>query len=296
MNGPDTNEMQYLNLLREVREYGEERKNRTGTNTFALFGPQLVFDLGVDLFPLVTTKKVFWKGIVVELLWMLSGSSRTDFMTQNGVKIWDAWAKADYRPEMGYPEGELGPVYGVQWRKWLVPSLVTLDSGHLETYYVGERIDQIAQIVDKLRHHRDDRRIILSAWNVGEIDRMKLPPCHYAAQFHVDNDLGLHCLMSIRSWDLFLGGPFNIAQYALLTSMLAHVSGLTPRRLIINAGDAHIYANHLEQVDEQCRREIRTAPKLVLDPDVKEIDDFKISSFELVGYDPHPALKGEIAV
>jgi len=309
------NERRYLQLLDQVLVHGERRPNRTGTDTLSIFGPQLQFSLGDDRFPLMTTKKVHWKSIVHELLWMLSGSSRTDYLEQHDVSIWREWSRKEYRPELGYEDGELGPVYGVQWRLWNndVRGIVLKLREMLDIQSIRELpgsvrdeieqlltavpvVDQIEQVVDKLRHHRDDRRIILSSWNVGEIERMKLPPCHYAAQFYVDNSDGLHCLMNIRSWDLFLGGPFNISQYALLTHMLAAVSGLVPKRLIVQAGDAHIYVNHVEQVEEQLGREIRPPPRLQLDPAVTEIDDFRFEHVELVDYDPHPAIKGEVAV
>ena len=350
-------EVGYLNLLQDVLSHGERRSNRTGVDTMSMIGPQLSFLID-DTFPLITTKRVWWKGIAVELDWMLQGVTNVQYMQDLGVKIWDAWA--DER-------GELGPVYGVQWRAWQppfdasgwmdglyqvfaeepqiaidsirilherwkkmngdedaggvidgvrVPIEVEIDSLFplalrgsssavdrltiLATHMgsdLCEPIDQIAAIVDKLRHHREDRRVILSAWNVGEIDQMKLPPCHYAAQFLVSNDNRLTCVVSIRSWDLFLGGPFNIGQYALLTSLLAHVSGLKPHRVVFNAGDAHIYVNHIDQVREQCERPVRAAPRLNLnqvDPD--DIDAFRWDQASIEGYDPHPTLRGEIAV
>ncbi len=277
---PIQTEYKYLHLLSEVLKHGERRTNRTGTDTISLFGPQLSIDLRSG-FPLMTTKRVWFKGVAVELDWMLKGSNNVAYLQQHGVKIWDAWSRASYRPEMGLPEGDLGPIYGVQWRHW------NTWSGW---------IDQIAMIVDKLRHHRDDRRIILSAWNVAQIEEMKLPPCHYAAQFLVDNSDGLTCIMSIRSWDLFLGAPFNIAQYALLTHILAKVSGLVPHRLVVNAGDAHIYVNHVDQVREQLLRVPRKLPTLELADDLHEIDDFTFEKATIVDYDHHPALKGEIAV
>jgi thymidylate synthase len=289
-SGPYHDESGYLQLLRNVIEFGERRKNRTGTDTLSVFGPQLRFDL-VDGFPLVTTKKVWWKGVAVELDWMLQGKSNTSYLDEHGVKIWHAWSRASYLPEMAYPDGELGPVYGVQWRRWTcwLPD-------NKNQMMAPVRVDQIAQIVDKLRHHRDDRRILLSSWNVAEIERMKLPPCHYAAQFLVDGDLGLTTIVSIRSWDLFLGAPFNIASYALLTHVLAHVSGLVPRRLVINAGDAHLYVNHVDVAKEQVERSPRGLPKLGIDASVVEVDDFRFHHAILSDYDPHPALRGEVAV
>lgn len=281
----------YLDLLDRVLIQGERRTNRTGIDTLSVYGPQLEFDLS-NGFPLFTTKRVWFKGVAVELDWMLQGLSNVAYLQENGVKIWDAWAKADYRSEMGYAEGELGPVYGHQWRHWRREPDVDDDGRPL----YNDGIDQIAMIVDKLRFHRDDRRIILSSWNVDDIDKMKLPPCHYAAQFLVDNSGGLTCIVSIRSWDLFLGAPFNVAQYALLTHVLAHVSGLHPRRLVMNAGDAHIYVNHLDQVREQIDRAPKPSPSLVISSEVKSIDDFRWHHARLSSYVHHDALPGEVAV
>ncbi len=292
----------YLQLLECVQLDGERRTNRTGTDTLSVFGPQLRFDLG-ETFPIFTTKRVWWKGVAVELDWMLQGKGDIAYLREHDVTIWDEWASATYRPEMGYAEGELGPVYGVQWRRWQPPARSIEDHPkrwaellHGALIEIPPSIDQIAQIVDKLRHHRDDRRIILSSWNVGEIDSMKLPPCHYTAQFLVDRDLGLTTIVSIRSWDLFLGAPFNVAQYALLTYVLAHVSGLVPRTLIMNAGDAHIYVNHLEQVDEQLKRRPSGDPRLVIDSVVHEIDDFRFHHALLRDYNPQAAIRGDVAI
>jgi thymidylate synthase len=303
---------EYHALLRRILRCGTKKEDRTGTGTLSVFGHMMRFDLYYG-FPLITTKKVHLKSIIHELLWMLSGDSRIDYLKEHGVTIWDEWASKDYRPEMGYEDGDLGPIYGVQWRRWktfqklpnarAVCDVPGIGYGHTLTesdlYTPSEPLDQIAQIVDKLRNNPWDRRIILSAWNVGEIGRMKLPPCHFAAQFNVTPHQGvnrLNCLMSIRSWDVFLGGPFNIAQYALLTMMLAQVTGFKPGELIISSGDTHLYLNHLEQARMQTEREPRSPPILILDPGVKEIDDFKFEHFELRGYDPHPAIKAEISV
>lgn len=270
---------QYLDLLRHVLANGDRQTNRTNTDTLSVFGHQMRFDLA-EGFPLVTTKRIHFDSIVHELLWMLSGESNIEYLQANKVKIWDEWASKDYRPEMGYPDGELGPVYGVQWRHW---------PAHHRT------VDQIANIVRDLRAGGESRRIVLSAWNVGDIPRMKLPPCHCFAQFNVRNGK-LDCLVYLRSWDLFLGGPFNIAQYALLTHMLAQVTGLEVGELIQTSGDTHIYVNHLDQVREQLRREPRELPTLGLDPAVRGIDDFTFSDIVLCDYDPHPHIKGKIAV
>ncbi len=275
------NETAYLNLLDHVATDGEHRTNRTGIDTKAVYAERLNLRLHPQFFPLWTTKRVHWHSVMHELLWMLSGSTNTEYLRANRVTIWDEWANSSYRPEMGYPDGELGPVYGKQWRAWPGPD--------------GKPIDQIARIVHTLRNNPTDRRNLLSSWNVAQIDEMKLPPCHYAAQFIVDNQGGLICIMSIRSWDLFLGGPFNIAQYALFTHMLAHVTKLTPRRLVINAGDAHLYVNHLEAVTEQLTRHVLASPRLVLDPSITEIDDFRAEHIQLLGYNPHPPIKAEVA-
>lgn len=283
------NEYQYLDLIRDVWKNGEVRPNRTGVDTKALFGVSVDFNLH-EGFPLMTTKKVHFHSVKHELLWMLSGSSRTDYLRDHKVSIWDEWASSSYRPELGYEEGDLGPVYGVQWRKW--SAFRAPKAGGIEREY----IDQIAWIVNELRNNPSNRRIILSSWNVGDIPVMKLPPCHYAAQFLVDGNNGLTCVMSIRSWDLFLGGPFNIAQYALLTHMLAHVSNLSAKRLRINAGDAHLYVNHERQVHEQCARHPYEQPTVWLDPDVKNIDEFTGDHIDVVDYNFHPAIKAEVAV
>lgn len=278
---------QYLDLMKDILENGERMENRTGTDTLSLFGRQIRFDLRGG-FPLVTTKKTHFRSIAHELLWMLSGSNRIDYLRENNVTIWDEWAAADYRPELGYEDGDLGPVYGVQWRNWVALHPI---GGSYATLV----LDQVAGVVDKLRNKPQDRRIILSAWNVGDIDRMKLPPCHCFAQFSVRGN-GLSCQMYIRSWDFFLGGPFNIAQYALLTHMLAHVTGHEPNELIISAGDVHLYVNHLEQARAQIERCPYPLPTLVLNGDVREIDDFTFDDIKLVGYQHLPALKGEVAV
>jgi len=296
----------YLQLLRDVQTLGERRKNRTGIDTLSLIGPQITFSL--EAFPLLTTKRVWFKGVAVELDWMLQGLSNTKYLNDNGVMIWNANADE---------QGELGPVYGVQWRRWpmitvlrggqsmvLTPSVAGRHFDRIDclddsskTQVVHNHVDQIAWVVDQLRNHRENRRIILSAWNVAEIERMRLPPCHYAAQFLVDNADRLTCIVSIRSWDLFLGAPFNIAQYALLTSLLAHVSGLQPHKLVMNAGDAHIYVNHLDQVREQCDRDLKRKPSLSLAGVSKDdIDLFRWDQAVIEGYDPHPAIKGEMAV
>lgn len=304
---------EYLSLLRRILSEGVEKKDRTGTGTLSVFGHMMRFDLSKG-FPLLTTKKVHLKSIIHELLWMLRGakdgvytdSVSIEYLKEHGVKIWDEWADESYRPEMGHADGHLGPVYGKQWREW-VSYEPRMEFQADEKYpvvsgtFIKTEVDQIAEIVDKLKNKPWDRRIILSSWNVGEIHRMKLPPCHFAAQFNVtpgenaNHPVKLNCLMNIRSWDVFLGGPFNIAQYALLTMMLAQVTDLSPGELIISSGDTHLYLNHLEQARMQLEREPRSPPVMDIDI-VAGIDDFKYEHFTLSGYDPHPTIKAEISV
>ncbi len=271
---------QYLDLLQHILDNGVQKPNRTGVDTISVFGHQMRFDLS-EGFPLVTTKKTWFRGIAHELLWMLRGESNIGYLREHKVKIWDEWASENYRPDMGYPDGELGPVYGVQWRRWMSAS--------------GEPIDQVEQIVDELRNGGQSRRIILSAWNVGEIDSMKLPPCHCFAQFSVTEGK-LSCLSYLRSWDVFLGGPFNIAQYALLIHMLACVAGLEVGELIVASGDTHLYVNHLEQVQTQLARSPLPLPTLTMQPMLQEIDAFCYEDFLLSDYRHHPHIPGEVAV
>ncbi|PNY79852.1 thymidylate synthase [Deinococcus koreensis] len=261
----------YLDLMRQVLEHGAVKTDRTGTGTRSVFGAQLRFDLQAG-FPLVTTKKVHLKSIIHELLWFLKGSSNVAYLKDNGVSIWDEWAGAD---------GELGPVYGVQWRSWPTPD--------------GQHIDQIAQVIEQIKSNPDSRRLIVSAWNVGEIEQMALPACHVLFQFYVA-DGRLSCQLYQRSADLFLGVPFNIASYALLTLMVAQVCGLEPGEFIWTGGDCHLYSNHFEQAREQLGREPRPLPTMHLNPDVKDIDAFIYSDFSLTGYDPHPRIKAPVAV
>lgn len=261
----------YLDLLRHIRTRGVRKEDRTGTGTLSVFGCQMRFDLEAG-FPLLTTKKVHLKSILYELLWFLRGDTNIRYLQEHGVTIWDEWADAD---------GELGPVYGRQWRSW-----PTAD---------GRTVDQIARAVDALRHNPDSRRIIVSAWNVGEIDRMALPPCHAFFQFYVAEGK-LSCQLYQRSADVFLGVPFNIASYALLTLMMAQATGLKPGDFVHTLGDAHLYLNHLEQADIQLGRAPRPLPRMVLDPSVGELEDFRYEHFTLEGYDPWPAIKAPVAV
>lgn len=262
---------QYLDLLREIRDNGVTKTDRTGVGTKSIFGHQMRFNLQ-DGFPLLTTKKVFLKGIIYELLWFLKGDTNIKFLTDNNVHIWDEWADEN---------GDLGYVYGKQWRSWEATD--------------GRVIDQISQVVDLIKNHPDSRRILVTAWNPAEIDKMALPPCHCLFQFYVA-DGKLSCQLYQRSADTFLGVPFNIASYALLTMMLAQVCGLEPGEFIHTTGDTHIYLNHLEQVNEQLSREPRPLPKMIINPDVKSIFDFKYEDFKLEGYDPYPTIEAPVAV
>ena len=261
----------YLDLLSHVLRNGVEKIDRTGTGTISVFGYQMRFDLAKG-FPLLTTKKLHTRSIIHELLWFLQGSTNIEYLRDNRVTIWDEWADA---------QGELGPVYGYQWRSW-----PTAD---------GRHIDQITQVVNSIQNNPDSRRHIVCAWNVGDIDKMALPPCHVLFQFYVANGK-LSCQLYQRSCDIFLGVPFNIASYALLTAMMAQVTGLQPGEFIHTLGDAHIYLNHLEQVKLQLTREPRPLPVLKLNPEVKSIFDFRYEDFSIEEYDPHPHIKGEIAV
>jgi len=262
---------QYLDLMQHILDNGVKKEDRTGTGTLSVFGYQMRFNLA-DGFPLVTTKKVHLKSILHELLWFLKGDTNIAYLKENGVSIWDEWADEN---------GNLGPVYGSQWRSWPTPD--------------GRHIDQITQVVNQLKNNPDSRRIIVSAWNVAEIENMKLPPCHAFYQFYVAEGK-LSCQLYQRSADVFLGVPFNIASYALLVLMMAQVTGLEPGEFIWTGGDTHLYTNHLEQAQLQLTREPRQLPTMVINPDVKDIFDFKFEDFELVNYNPHPAIKAPVAV
>lgn len=262
---------QYLKCLQHVLDNGTQKGDRTGTGTISVFGYQMRFNLQ-DGFPLLTTKKLHTKSIIHELLWFLKGDTNVKYLQENGVRIWNEWADEN---------GDLGHVYGYQWRSW--PD------------YNGGFIDQIQQVVDTLKNNPDSRRIIVSAWNVADIDNMNLPPCHALFQFYVANGK-LSLQLYQRSADLFLGVPFNIASYALLLMMMAQVTGLEPGEFIHTLGDAHIYNNHIEQVKLQLTREPRKLPKMIINPEVKNIFDFKYEDFQLIDYDPHPHIAGVVSV
>jgi thymidylate synthase len=262
---------QYLNLLETILNEGTVKSDRTGTGTISRFGHQIRFDLN-EGFPVVTTKKLHLKSIIHELLWFLAGDTNIKYLTDNGVRIWNEWAD---------PDGNLGHIYGYQWRSWPTPD--------------GKHIDQITQVIDSIKNKPDSRRHIVSAWNVGELDKMNLPPCHVLFQFYVA-DGKLSCQLYQRSADVFLGVPFNIASYALLTLMVAQVTGLQPGDFVHTFGDVHIYSNHIEQVKLQLTREPFPLPQMKINPAVKNIFDFKFEDFELVNYQAHSHIKGEVAV
>lgn len=262
---------QYLELLADVRDNGVLKTDRTGVGTKSVFGRQMRFDLN-EGFPLLTTKKVHLKSIIHELLWFIAGDTNIKYLKDNGVRIWDEWADEN---------GDLGPVYGHQWRSWPTPD--------------GKTIDQLSNVIEQIKKNPDSRRLIVSAWNVAEVDKMALPPCHTLFQFYVAEGR-LSCQLYQRSADMFLGVPFNIASYALLTMMIAQVCGLGLGEFVHTTGDTHIYTNHFEQVELQLSREPRALPRMIINPDVKNIFDFKYEDFTLEGYDPWPLIKGVVAV
>ncbi|MDR0727630.1 MAG: thymidylate synthase [Puniceicoccales bacterium] len=263
---------QYLDLLKDVLDSGVTCHDRTGVGTLCRFGAQMRFDLRKG-FPLLTTKKVHVKSVVHELLWFLRGSTNVKYLQEHGVRIWNEWADAD---------GELGPVYGKQWRSWKGAN--------------GRVVDQVAELIQNIKKNPQSRRHVVSAWNVGDIPSMALPPCHILFQFHVSEECELRCQLYQRSGDLFLGVPFNIASYALLTHMVAHVCGLRPREFIHVLGDHHIYMNHLDQVREQLTRKPRSLPHLNIADRGQTMDTFEYDDFEFIGYDPHPAIRAKVAV
>ncbi len=262
---------QYLDLMRHVRDHGIRKEDRTGTGTVSVFGYQMRFDLSRG-FPVVTTKKLHLRSIIHELLWFLQGDTNIRYLRENGVSIWDEWADEN---------GDLGPVYGYQWRSWPTSN--------------GGSIDQISQLVEQIRNNPDSRRLMVSAWNPADVDAMALPPCHCLFQFYVAEGR-LSCQLYQRSADIFLGVPFNIASYALLTQMIAQVTGLEPGDFVHTFGDAHLYSNHLQQVETQLAREPLPLPSMKLNPEVKSLFDFRYEDFELVGYEAHPHIKAPVAV
>lgn len=299
---------EYLKLVQDILENGVRKENRTGVDTFAVFSRQMRFKLDNGSIPLLTTKKMHTRSIIYEILWYLQGGDNIKYLNENGVRIWDEWSD-----ENGY----LGPIYGYQWRKWpkATNAVVVWEADKVRANIIWEHIDQIAELIHKLRTNPNDRRLIVSAWNVAELDTMALPPCHYTFQFYtrprtqseVDATLysdypqgipryALSCMLNQRSCDTGLGVPFNIVQYSILVRMVAHVCNMVPDEFIWNGGDVHIYENHIEQLKEQVLRVPYPSPKLKLNPDVKEIDDFKYEDFEIVDYEHHPLIRMEVAV
>ena len=278
----------YLDLLRQVRDHGEPRKDRTGTGTLGIFGAQLRFDLRQG-FPLVTTKKVHLKSIIHELLWFISGRTDNQWLQERGVTIWNEWSTAEQCARFGRAEGDLGPVYGHQWRNFGATKKP-------DGTYARDGKDQLAELLHGIRNNPSSRRLIVSGWNPQEADQVALPPCHTLFQFYVSTDKRLSCQLYQRSADLFLGVPFNIASYALLTHMIAQVTGLAVGDFVHTFGDAHIYANHREQVNTQLARQPRPLPSLRLNPAASDLFAFRYEDIQIEGYDPHPAIKAPVAV
>ncbi|KAM5424279.1 Thymidylate synthase [Saccharomyces cerevisiae] len=302
MDGKNKEEEQYLDLCKRIIDEGEFRPDRTGTGTLSLFAPpQLRFSLRDDTFPLLTTKKVFTRGIILELLWFLAGDTDANLLSEQGVKIWDGNGSREYLDKMGFKDrkvGDLGPVYGFQWRHFGAKYKTCDDD------YTGQGIDQLKQVIHKLKTSPYDRRIIMSAWNPADFDKMALPPCHIFSQFYVSfpkegegsGKPRLSCLLYQRSCDMGLGVPFNIASYALLTRMIAKVVDMEPGEFIHTLGDAHVYKDHIDALKEQISRNPRPFPKLKIKRDVKDIDDFKLTDFEIEDYNPHPRIQMKMSV
>jgi thymidylate synthase len=277
----------YLDLLKTVLERGSDRSDRTGVGTRGIFGHQMRFDLGRG-FPLLTTKKLHLRSIIYELLWFIRGDTRVDYLREHNVTIWDEWATPEQTAKFGRAPGDLGPVYGHQWRNYGA-------SLNVDGSYAHDGVDQLARIIQQIRENPSSRRLIVTGWNPKEADQVELPPCHTLFQFYVQ-DGALDCQLYQRSADIFLGVPFNIASYALLTHMVAHVCGLRAGHFVHTLGDAHLYRNHLEQAREQISRTPRPLPRLVLNPEVRDLFAFQYDDIKIEAYDPHPAIKAEIAV
>jgi thymidylate synthase len=291
-SGINHEECQYLNLVRDILDHGKQKNDRTGVGTLSVFGRQMRFSLRDNVFPLLTTKRVFWKGVVEELLWFIRGSTNAKELSERGVHIWDGNGSREFLDRCGFTdreEGDLGPVYGFQWRH---SGAVYTDMHH---DYSGCGVDQLQEVIRRIKSSPDDRRLIICAWNPADIPQMALPPCHALVQFYV-SDKELSCLMYQRSADMGLGVPFNIASYALLTRMVAHVTGLQPGEFIHTIGDAHVYLNHVSQLKEQLGREPRPFPTLRISQLVSNIDDFTADDFELIGYQPHGKIQMKMAV
>lgn len=290
-------DVNYLKLVEDVLKNGVQKKDRTGTGTVSVFSRQMRFDLSDGTIPLLTTKKMHVRSIIHEILWYLQGNTNVKYLQDNNVTIWDEWADK---------KGDLGPVYGKQWRKWdtykpeFASTIISRITGQPQLYSKSEPVDQIKVLIDKLKTNPDDRRLLVSAWNVGELDQMALPPCHYAFQFWtgVDRDgvRRLSCMLNQRSCDVGLGVPFNIVQYSILTRMIAQVTGLQPGEFIWNGGDVHVYMNHVIALSEQLKRAPKPSPVLKLNPVREDIDTFTFDDFKIVGYESHPAIKMEVAV
>ncbi|KAG7188393.1 hypothetical protein KM043_008044 [Ampulex compressa] len=285
-------EYQYLRLIEDIIKTGFKKSDRTGIGTYSKFGTQMRFDLRNEIFPLLTTKRVFWRGVVEELLWFIKGSTNAKELSDKGIHIWDANSSRTFLDSAGFndrEEGDLGPVYGFQWRHF------GAEYNNMHTDYSGQGVDQLKDIIDKLKHAPDDRRIMMCAWNPVDVPKMALPPCHCLVQFYV-NDGELSCQLYQRSADMGLGVPFNIASYSLLTYMIAHVTGLKPREFIHTMGDCHVYLNHVSALEEQIKRIPRPFPRLKITRNIEDIDSFTSSDLELIDYNPHAKICIPMAV
>ncbi|PKY14102.1 thymidylate synthase [Rhizophagus irregularis] len=291
---PIHEELQYLDLIRRIIEYGEHRKDRTGTGTLSIFAPpQLGFSLRDNILPLLTTKRVFTRAIIEELLWFIKGNTNSKHLTEKGIHIWDGNGSREYLDKIGLShrkEGDLGPVYGFQWRHFGAEYI------DCDTDYTGKGVDQLQEVIDIIKNTPNDRRIILSAWNPADLKKMALPPCHMFCQFYVSNTKRLSCLLYQRSCDVGLGVPFNIASYAILTHMIAHVTGCSPGEFIHTMGDTHIYNDHINALKTQIEREPKAFPRLKFRRKINNIDDFKYDDFIITGYEPHPQIKMKMSV